>query len=99
MAALQRVAFLVAHRLEELVDPDGGVHGQALAVQGVDLDGAGAWVQNGPEAGDTHGSWCGGVSLLVCRNRAGKFLTWLVYGFVAGEDTAGLEYYHVTDLI
>ena len=54
MAASQRIAFLVAHRFQKLVDPDGCVDGEAFAIQRLDLDGAGAGVQNRPEAGDTH---------------------------------------------
>ena len=52
----QRIAFLVAHGFEELVDPDGGVDGEALLVEGRELDGAGAGGEDGPEALDAH-SW------------------------------------------
>lgn len=54
MAIPQRISFLVAHGLEELVDPDGSIDGEALLVQRFDLDWPRAGLQNGPEAGDTH---------------------------------------------
>ena len=54
MRVAEGVSFFVAHGFEELVDPDGGVDCEALFVQGFDLDGAGAGVDDVPEAGDTH---------------------------------------------
>ena len=51
----QRVTFLVAHRFQELVDPDRGVDRQTFLVQRFDLDRARARLHHRPEAGDTHG--------------------------------------------
>lgn len=58
VAVAQGVSFLVAHGFEELVDPDGGIHGEPLLVQGLNLDGPRAGLQHSPEAGDTH---CGSL--------------------------------------
>lgn len=55
MGVAEGVAFLVAHGFQELVDPDGGVDGEALFVEGFELDGAGAGLDDGPEAGYAHG--------------------------------------------
>lgn len=54
MAVAQTVAFFVAHGFEELVDPDGGVDGEAFAVEGGEVGWAGAGAGDGPEALDAH---------------------------------------------
>lgn len=55
VAIPQGVSLFVSDGFEELVDPDGGVDGQALAVQCFEFGRACAWLDDGPEAGDTHG--------------------------------------------
>lgn len=63
------VAFFVADGFEELVDPDGGVDGQALAVEGGQVGWAGARLEDGPEAVHTHGGCLLGgrdVVVVVC---------------------------------
>jgi hypothetical protein len=55
VAVPQRVALLVAHSFEELVYPDGRIDGEPLLVQRLDLDGSRAGLEDGPQAGDTHG--------------------------------------------
>jgi hypothetical protein len=55
MAVPQSIAFLVAHGFEKLVDPDGGIDGETLLVQRLDLDRPRAGLQDSPEASDTHG--------------------------------------------
>jgi len=59
VAAAQRISLLVAHRFQELVDPDRGVDREAFLVQCFDLDGPRAGLQDGPEAGDSHGGLVG----------------------------------------
>lgn len=60
------VAFFVANGFEELVDPDGGVDGQAFAVERREVGWAGAGLEDGPEAVHTHGGWLLGVVGLWC---------------------------------
>lgn len=55
MAVAQRVSFLVSHCFEELVNPNGGIHGEPLLVQRLDLNRPRAGLQDSPETGDTHG--------------------------------------------
>jgi hypothetical protein len=55
MAVPQGVSLFVSDGFEELVDPDGGVDGQSLAVQRLEFRRARAWLHDGPETGDTHG--------------------------------------------
>ena len=50
----QSVAFLVADRFQELVDPDGGVDGEALFVEGGELDRARAGGENSPKTLNAH---------------------------------------------
>ena len=54
MRVAERVAFFVAHRFQELVDPDGGVDGETLFVERFELYGTGAWLDDGPKASDAH---------------------------------------------
>jgi hypothetical protein len=48
MTVPQGVAFLVANGFEELVNPDGGIDGQAFTVQCLYFDGSRAWLQDLP---------------------------------------------------
>lgn len=57
----ESVAFLIADGFEELIDPDGGVNGEALSSECFEFDRACTGLDNGPEACDTH---CG-VELLA----------------------------------
>ncbi|KAK3336130.1 hypothetical protein B0T19DRAFT_408595 [Cercophora scortea] len=50
----QGVALLVANRFEKLVDPDGSVDSEALAVEGREIGRARTWLHDGPETIDTH---------------------------------------------
>jgi hypothetical protein len=52
-----------------LVDPDGGIHGQTLAIERFELRRAGAWLDDGPEAGDTHRLSGPAESLCWCAMR------------------------------
>jgi hypothetical protein len=54
MTVAQGIPFLIADRFQELVDPDTGVDGEAFLVEGFDLDGSCARLDDGPEAGHTH---------------------------------------------
>ena len=55
MAVAQGVALLVADCLEKLVNPDGGIDGEALAVERRQVCRARAGLHDGPEALNTHG--------------------------------------------
>jgi hypothetical protein len=55
VAVAQGIALFITHSFKELVNPDGGIDSEALLVQRFDLDGTRAWLQDGPEASDTHG--------------------------------------------
>lgn len=55
MAVAQSISFFVAHGLEELVDPDGGIDGEAFLSEGREGRWAGGGRDHSPEAGDTHG--------------------------------------------
>ena len=48
------VAVLVTNGLQELVDPDGGIDGEALFVQRFYLDRSSTRLNEGPQAGDTN---------------------------------------------
>lgn len=61
MTVTEGVAFFVAHGFEELVDPDGGVDGQAFAVERGEVGWPGAGLEDGPETVDTHGGCLLGV--------------------------------------
>lgn len=50
----ESVAFLVADGFEELIDPDGGVDGEALSSEGFEFDRACTRLDDSPEASDTH---------------------------------------------
>lgn len=54
MTVAQGVALLVAYGLQKLVYPDGGVDGEALAVQRGEIGGARTGLEDLPEAVDTH---------------------------------------------
>jgi hypothetical protein len=63
MTVTQRISFFIAHCFKELVDPDRGIDSEPLLVQGFDLDGPRAGLQNSPEASDTHGALPGTLSI------------------------------------
>lgn len=50
----ESVAFFVADGFEELIDPDGGVDGEALSSEGFESDRACTRLDDSPEASDTH---------------------------------------------
>jgi hypothetical protein len=50
----QRIPLLVANGFQELVYPDGRINGQALAIERGEIGWACAWLDDGPEAVDTH---------------------------------------------
>ena len=52
----QHVPALVAHRLDELHEPDGGVDGDALPAYRLDGHAAAGRLQQAPEIFDSHGS-------------------------------------------
>ena len=54
MGVAQGVPFLVAHGFEELVDPYWGSDGETFTVEGREGGWSSAWLENGPEAVDTH---------------------------------------------
>ena len=66
MRVAERVAFFVAHGFEELVDPDGGVDSEALAVECRERGGTRRGREDGPEACYSHleisgfSSWASG---------------------------------------
>lgn len=51
----QGVTFLVADCFEELVDPDGSVDGETLAIESCEVGWTGAGLDDRPETVDTHG--------------------------------------------
>lgn len=61
MGVTKGIAFFVADGFEELVDPDGGVDGEAFAVEGGEVGWAGTGLEDGPEAIHTHGGCLLGV--------------------------------------
>jgi hypothetical protein len=54
MRVAQSVSFPVAHSFEELVNPDGRINGETLAIESREVRGPSAWLDNGPEAVNTH---------------------------------------------
>lgn len=70
----ESMTFLITDGFEELVDPDGGVDGEAFSSEGFEFDRACTGLDDGPEACDTH---CG-VELLVggCWERVREDCSW-----------------------
>lgn len=54
MGVAQSVSFFIAHGLEKLVDPNGGIDSEAGAIEGLKSNGACTGMQNGPETCNTH---------------------------------------------
>jgi hypothetical protein len=50
----QRIAFFVADGFEELVDPDGGVDGEAFTIESWKRCWACGGCEDGPETGNSH---------------------------------------------
>lgn len=61
MAVTEGIALFVAHGFEELVNPNGSINGQALAVQGGEVGGPRAGLDDLPEALNTHLGGCSRV--------------------------------------
>lgn len=62
MGIAQRVAFFVADGFEELVNPDGGIDGEAVAVEGFEGSRASGGTHDRPESCNSHSG--GGVDML-----------------------------------
>ena len=65
MRIAECIAFLVADRFEELVDPDGGIDRETFAVECGERSRSGAGLEDGPEAVDTHFEVSAGCSRVV----------------------------------
>lgn len=54
MTVAEGVALFVAHSFEELIDPDGSINGEALAVEGGEVGRPRAGLDDLPETLNTH---------------------------------------------
>lgn len=62
MGVTKRIAFLVADRLEELVDPDGGIDRETFAIKCGKGSRTRARLEDRPKTVDTHFEVLGGCS-------------------------------------
>lgn len=61
MAVAEGIALFVAHSFEELVNPNGSINGEALAVKGGEISRARTRLDDLPEALNTHLGECSRV--------------------------------------